>query len=351
MPASNVRVGPSPKMSDYRQGKRHLFIGPKRGQLFHLCASLDPRYICCSTHVVSHISNCPFECTYCFLQNYLTDTTLSVVADTRAIIEEIREKTSEQPWRLFRIGTWELGDSIGVNPLNEMAARLVMEFASLDNCILKLRTKSDQVTPLLDVDHGGRCVVSWTVNPQEVIKREEIGTAPLGKRIGAMEQVARAGYPIGLHFDPMIFFKGWQRAYEKLVEAIFNRINPKSVIWISIGSLRFNPEMKKKIENNYPNTKITSAELVLGDDNKLRYPRPLREGMYRFLLERLRDAGADECFTYLCMERPNVWQNVFGRAPRSIGHLDYLIANSVHNRFPQIAPAPPQKELYLSLEY
>jgi len=65
----NAGIGDSPKMSDYREGKAHLFLGPKLGGMFHLCASFDPRYICCSTHVVSHISNCPFECTYCFLQN------------------------------------------------------------------------------------------------------------------------------------------------------------------------------------------------------------------------------------------------------------------------------------------
>ncbi len=349
---AETRFGQSPKLSDYRLGKRHLFIGPKRGKLFHVCASLDTRYICCSTHVISHISNCPFECTYCFLQNYLTDTTLSVVADTKAIVDEIGHQTRLQPWRLFRIGTWELGDSLATPPINMAVANLVKEFtSSLDNCILKLRTKSHYVDPLLDLEHRGKCVVSWTVNPEEVIKREEIGTAPLEKRLAAMEQVAASGYPIGLHFDPMIVFRGWEKAYKNLVSSIFSAIRPENVVWISIGSLRFNPEMKKKIENNYPASRITSAELVLGDDNKLRYPRPLREEMYRHLLECLKDAGASECFTYLCMERPNVWENVFGRAPKSIGHLDYLIARSVYQRFPKACSTPPEKEPYLALTY
>ena len=341
----------SPKFSDYRQGKRHLFITSKKGGLFHICASLDPRYICCSTHVISHISNCPFECTYCFLQNYLTDTTLTVVADTDAIVEEIFHKTSLQPWRLFRIGTWELGDSLAIEPLNQFAIDLVSRFKSLDNCLLKLRTKGSAVEPLLDVEHGGKTVISWTVNPPEVIKREEIGTASLEKRIQAMEKVARAGYPIGLHFDPMIVFNGWETAYEDLVDAIFSVIEPENVIWISIGSLRFNPEMKKKIENNYPASKITAQEMVLGDDNKFRYPRPLREEMYSLLLSFLKAAGAEQCFVYLCMERWNVWERVFGRCPRSIGHLDYLMAKTVHERFPNSAPQSPPKDLYMALTY
>ncbi len=344
-------TGDSPKIHDYRHGKRNLFVGPARGDMFHLCASLDPRYICCSTHVIPHISNCPFECTYCFLQNYLTDTTLSVVADTRVILDEVRRKTSEQPWRLFRIGTWELGDSLAVPPINTAAAGLVEGFREMDNCILKLRTKGARVEPLLDLDHGGRTVVSWTVNPREVIAREEIGTASMHDRISAMKLVAAAGYPVGLHFDPMILFDGWEKAYRDLVQEIFSQLHPGQVIWISVGSLRFNPEMKRKIEINYPASVLTAQEMVLGDDNKLRYLRPMRVRMYRHLLQCLDAAGAGECFTYLCMERWNVWEEVFGRFPKSIGHLDYLMADSVWRRFPGMVRNRPEKERYLALEY
>ena len=347
----NTDFGPSPKIPDYRQGKKHLFIGPKQGDIFHTCASLDRRYICCSTHVISHISNCPFECTYCFLQNYLTDSTLSVIADTEAVLDEIRRRTSLQPWRLFRIGTWELGDSLAVSPLNYAAVELVSGFRKTPNCILKLRTKSAEVKPLLDIDHGGKTVVSWTVNPPQVIAREELGTATLEARLRAMRRTAEAGYPVGLHFDPMILFDGWEQAYEALIRDIFSAVAPGQVIWISIGSLRFNPEMKRKIENNYPASAITAQEMILGDDNKFRYLRPLRVRMYRHLLGILRQQGAGECFTYLCMERWNVWEEVFGRYPRSIGHLDYLMARSVWERFPGMAPCRPEKTKYLALEY
>ena len=347
----NAEIDHSPKISDYRSGKKVLYVSPKKGEIFHICASLDTRYICCSTHVISHISNCPFECTYCFLQNYLTDTTLTLVSDTKAIIDEIKAKTSKEPWRLFRIGTWELGDSISIYPLNMATKELVEAFKHLNNSILKLRTKSAQIEPLLDADHGNRTIISWTVNPQEIIQKEEIGTATIEERIKAMEKASKAGYKIGLHFDPMLLFKGWERAYYELVRDIFSAISPQVVIWISIGSLRFNPEMKTKIENNYPSSKITAQEMILGDDNKYRYLRPIRVEMYKYLLSVLKEVGASDCFTYLCMERWNVWHEVFGKYPKSIGHLDYLIARSVWERFPEICSLPPKKEKYLELTY
>ncbi len=342
-----ARTGPSPKLSDYRAGKCHLHLDIKRGRLFHVCASLDPRYVCCSTHVVAHVSNCPFECTYCFLQNYLTDTTLTLIADTDAILEEVRQETGRQPWRLFRVGTWELGDSLGNRAICAGARRLVEGFGSMKNAILKLRTKGALVEPLLDADHKGRTVISWTVNPRQVIRREEIGTAPLEDRIKAMASAAEAGYLIGLHFDPMLLFEGWRRAYRELVQEIFASLDPGSVCWISMGSLRFNPEMKRKIETNYPTTAITAQEMLLGDDNKLRYVRYKRVEMYRHLLACLKEAGAGRCFTYLCMERPNVWKALFDDPPGSIGELDCRFALSLKERFPHLNVPAPELQRYV----
>ncbi len=342
------KIAPSPRLDDYREGKRHLHIDCKRGELFHLCASLDTRYICCSTHVAAHVSNCPFECTYCFLQNYLTDTTLTLVANVQAVLHEIEAGIRQQPWRLFRIGTWELGDSLGTGPIATSARRLVEGFSGFPNALLKLRTKGALVEPLLDADHGGRTVISWTVNPDEFISREEIGTAPLSRRIRAMKQAAEAGYLIGLHFDPMVQFDGWQEAYKRCVQQIFETISPKDVCWISIGALRFNPEMKRKIEINYPRSRITAQEMVLGDDNKLRYVRPVRVEMYRHLIGCLIEAGAGCCLIYLCMERPNVWQAVFEDPPLSIGELDYRFAVSLKRRFPGLDLPDPVLDRYLT---
>ena len=46
---------------------------PKKGQKLDTCASKYQDYICCNVKVLKSVSNCPYDCTYCFLQNYLTD--------------------------------------------------------------------------------------------------------------------------------------------------------------------------------------------------------------------------------------------------------------------------------------
>ncbi len=252
------------------------------------CATFNRKYICCNVQVLRSVHNCPFECSYCFLQNYLNDGATKSVHNIDTLMEEVKAKISREPQRLFRIGTWELGDSLALEDRTGQAARLIQAFADLDNAVLELKTKSACVDLILKLDHKRKTVVSWSLNTEHIIKTEEHRTASLEDRLSAMHKTALAGYLIGLHFDPMILYAGWENDYEKLVDQVFNAVSPDRVAWISIGSLRFNPEMKKKMENNYPDNMLTCAEMVLGDDAKMRYVKPLRVSMYKLLYSALR---------------------------------------------------------------
>jgi len=172
-----------PKISRYQDGKRHLHIADKRGAAFDYCASLDHRYLCCGVHVLRALSNCPYDCSYCFLQSYLTDATTSVVADIDALIADIRAAAAREPRRFFRVGTWELGDSLALEPETGTAAELVRAFAEIPYAVLELKTKSDHVEGLLELDHRGRTVVSWTLSPPAITRLEERRTASLAQRL------------------------------------------------------------------------------------------------------------------------------------------------------------------------
>jgi len=333
----------------YRDGKTILQTVPKKGEAMGTCATFNEKYICCHVQVLRSVQNCPFECTYCFLQNYLTDGATKAVTDIYALMEEVREKTGTHPRRLFRIGTWELGDSLALESRTGQAARLIREFAGLDNAVLELKTKSDCVDPILDIDHKGRTVVSWSLNTDSVIRQEEHRTASLDERLHALHRVVNAGYLVGLHFDPMILHDGWEAGYSDLAGRVFEAVPAERVAWISIGSLRFNPEMKRKMEINYPESRLTSAEMVLGDDAKMRYVKPLRIRMYRHLYSELLKYVQRDNLIYFCMERWDVWDRVFGYHPDSYRHLDYLFALSLYERY-GLMDERPKRELYETRE-
>ncbi|RMG05681.1 MAG: hypothetical protein D6726_00830 [Nitrospirae bacterium] len=201
------------------------------------------------------------------------------------------------------------------------------------------------VDGILGVKHGGKTVVSWSLNTPFIIEREERGTAPLEARLRAIRKVAEAGYLLGFHFDPMIYYPGWREDYTCLVREVFKGIPPDRVAWISVGSLRFNPEMKRLIESNYPDTGITAEEMIAGDDGKMRYVKPLRLEMYRHMYKQIREAVGGDPLVYLCMERWDMWQRVLGFVPDSIGHLDYMFARSLWERF-GLGSGKPDRTLY-----
>ena len=85
--------------------------------------------------------------------------------------------------------------------------------------------------------------------------------------------------------------------------------------------------------------------MVLGDDGKVRYIKPLRLQMYRHITNELKrhlgieslsptqDPNQNLPIFYYCMERPDVWEKTLGDSPEGIGHLDYLFARSMQTRF------------------
>lgn len=130
---------------NYRDGKRVVAVTPKKGETMDVCATISDKYVCCNVQVLKSVSNCPFDCSYCFLQNYLNDGTTSIIGDVAAMMAEVRSKCDAEPKRLFRIGTWELGDSLALEAETGQAEQLIAEFATLDTAHFYAKGKSNQL--------------------------------------------------------------------------------------------------------------------------------------------------------------------------------------------------------------
>ena len=326
--------------------KRDILLTEKQGHTVKQCPGTDRTYRCCNYHVINQTSNCPIDCTYCILQFYLNNPVTTVYANTEKLLTEVKDKIATQPNRFFRIGTGELSDSLAFDSSSEYSKDVVEYFADLPNVLLELKTKSNKIDNLLDLDHKGHTVVSWSVNPQVIIDAEEHKAASLSERLTAMGKVQAAGYKIGLHFDPLLYHENWEQTYPDLIKQIFQVVDPKNVAWISIGSLRFPPEMKDKVLEKFPKSKIMFAELIRGMDGKMRYPKPLRLDMYRTVYNALREFGGEQLFIYFCMESAEIWERTMGWSPEDNEHLDYLFATSLYQQFPGLMRSEPQRPDY-----
>lgn len=326
--------------------KNNIFITEAKGDIFKPCPGTDESHICCQYWVINQVWNCPLNCTYCILQFYLKSPMIITYINYKKIKKEISEKLKSESNRFFRIGTGELGDSLVYDNLNKSAEEFIEYFVDKNNAILELKTKSDNVKHLLKKNHNGRSVISWSLNPPEIIKKEEPLSAKLNERLNAVQKVQDAGYKIGFHFDPIIYYDNWKEGYEYLIKELFKVAKPENITWISMGSLRYPPETKEKIIEKYPKTKIVYAEMFRGKDNKSRYFKPLRIEMYKYIYSLLCKYGGENLFIYFCMEDKDVWKKVMGFTPDNNNHLDFLFAEYMYNKFPQMNIPKPIYENY-----
>jgi spore photoproduct lyase len=308
--------------------KKQLYITAQQGRFIRDCpgaSSSNPAsQLCCGYMIVDLIYNCNYDCTYCYLQHYVNAPYLTIYANVEQLFEELAELLRARAPQLVRIGSGEFSDSLSLDPLTGFSRLLVPFLRQFPNVLFELKTKSDLVDHLIDLDPQGRVMVSWSLNPESVVRREEHKTASLAARLRAAQRCHAAGYKIGLHFDPLLYFPDWEAEYEPFIAQVFSAIAPADVTYMSMGSLRFAPALKKVVRERFPKSRLMSAELVPGADGKMRYFKPLRTEMYTKMWQWIQQHTADTPL-YLCMESQDIWQRVFGTAPACNAAMEHLI--------------------------
>ncbi len=299
-----------------------LLVYPHKGNFFSTCPGSDGM-VCCQYFVINLGQGCLFDCHYCYLQGFVNNPLLTIFGNLEELFVQLDQKTRNKNLH-FRIGTGEYSDSLALEPLTGLSGCLIRYFANHPNATLELKTKSSHVDDILDLDHRGHTVVSWSLNPQEIISAIEEGTASLEERLGAAQKVVAAGYKVAFHLDPLIYFDGWEEKYHALVDRIFDQLSPDSVAWLSIGSFRYTPALKEVIQARFPEDELTrNGEMIQGNDRKYRYFKSTRQDMFCSLKKKI-EAVDPRLFTYLCMESQHMWKNVYGFVPNSGKKLDAL---------------------------
>ncbi len=307
--------------------KKNLFITLDFGSQLKRCPGTKGR-ICCNYFVINQGIGCPFDCSYCFLQEFSNLPAIVIYANTEDIFKEVKTRLDKNPYNFFRIGTGEMTDSLSLDKLTGFTKEIVPFFADLSNGILELKTKSNQIEELLKLDPKGNTVVSWSLNPQSIIDSDELYTASLLERLEAAKKVSENGYHIAFHFDPMIYFDGWEKGYSGVVKLLKEYINPSKILWISIGSFRYKPGMKKIMDRRFPQSQLTSGEHLKSNDGKMRYFKPHRLELYSHLVNELK-SWEQNLFIYFCMENDDIWHSIFNEKPTNMAGVDKLFREAI----------------------
>lgn len=301
-----------------------------RGRFLKPCPGTR-HYHCCGYRILNFGVQCTLGCTYCILQAYLNQPNPRLFGNTEELFEELAEELSAHPDTLHRIGTGEFTDSLLFDPWTEFSRRLVPFFAHQGNAILELKTKTPFIDNLEGLEHGGRTIVAWSLNAEDLVRREESRTASLDERLAAARRCAEWGYWLAFHFDPMIDHENWREGYGAVLDRLFAAVDPRRMVWVSLGALRFMPDLKPIIASRHPRSRILGGEFIRGLDGKMRYFRDIRVELYRFMADRMRRIDPALC-VYLCMEGRDIWREALGFVPEERGGLPAMLDRAVEER-------------------
>jgi spore photoproduct lyase len=266
-------------------------------------------HICCGYKTIDLIEGCIMSCSYCILKAYINTPCIKINRDIPYITSQIGHMIDSEADHILRFGTGELSDSLALDRQLGLNRLLIQFFGEKKKALLELKSKWAYITHLAPYLNP-HTVISFSLAPQRIIDKEEKRTSPLYKRLRAARKAQELGCFVGLHFDPVIIYEGFEKDYEYLIEDIGRILDLKKVIWFSMGLLRFPPKLLDRfIEEGRKN--LLYGEFIRGEDGKYRYIKQERVKVYRMLYDMLK-AREEGLFIYLCMEREDVWQKATG---------------------------------------
>jgi spore photoproduct lyase len=274
---SDVELLPGDRLPNLRgDGDRAAFMAakdtlavvvpaPSKRKLQPIAPSADWRF--------DLAEGCPAHCQYCYLAGSLSGPPVTrVFADLDEVLTGLDgyvghgSVTSGTAERGGEGTTFEAScytDPLAIEHLTGGLAAAVTHFGTHDwpgPVQLRATTKFDDVAGLLDLPHGGRTRLRFSVNAASVARRFEGATSPVAGRVAALAAVAAAGYPVGLTIAPIMPVEGWREEYGDLLDAVAAALPAGADLTVECITHRFTPGSKETLLDWYPRTKLEMDE-------------------------------------------------------------------------------------------
>ncbi len=337
-PAAQVMVGDEALLElrnmelacdPFRTGKRTLRLIIGKGALVKDCPGTN-NYICCGLKILHFGQGCPMDCHYCALQVYFNRPAIELFVNQGDIVRELERRLESQPDRFHRFCTGEFADSLALDPVTGFASELVQVFNAHPNASLELKTKSDNIDDLIGLNPTGNIVISFSMNSYHIAATHEIRAAGLKNRLLAAKKAVDAGYHVGFHFDPIIPIDDWKVGYKRTIDQIYNTVDPEKIPWLSMGVLRFVPQLKEIAMTRFGPRDLFHLPYHRGLDGKFRIFSEKRIEIYKEIIDRIKFHDP-KARVYFCMESSYIWEKAMGmKMDSDQGLSDYLDSAFIH---------------------
>jgi len=299
LPHNRVELDGAEPLELHYRGKKTLVFGVHKSALRY---SEEDSNTCSNYWHFSPYGFCPYDCQYCYLAGtpgVKYSPTVKIFLNLPEILVKIAKATSQSTKpTAFYLG--KLQDALALDPLTGYSRIMIPFFARQKLSRLILLTKSANVENLLDLNHQGHTILSWSLNPQQVVSAFELNVASTRERMTAMQKTVEVGYPMRAVIMPVIPIDGWQNTYANFLENLLmsvplDRITLGQICSYS-GALKLT-ERKLGKKNPISN----QLEKIKSNDGRVRFPFKQRIAIYRYLIDTIKQFQP-QLHIGLCME-------------------------------------------------
>ena len=304
-PHNRIPLGDLDALSLHYEGKRTLVLAEHNSAARQ---STEEGNTCPNYWHFSPYGFCPFGCSYCYLagtQGVRFSPTVKIFLNLPEILAEV-DRVARRLGEPTAFYLGKLQDGLALDPITGYSREIISFFARHSLARLTLLTKSADVSNLLDLDHRGHSILSWTVNPQVAVEAFEPNTPSLEDRIRAMEACAKAGYPLRAVVMPIIPTTDWEAIYGEFLTELLSRVHLSR---ITLGSICSYPQAIRLTEQKLGPHNLISTHLDKRRnlaDGRARFPSNLRERGYRHLLSTIRKIDP-KLEVGLCLEESSMF--------------------------------------------
>jgi len=309
IPHNRIALNETDALTLHQAGKKTLVFGELKSAVRF---SQEEGNTCPNYWHLSPYGFCPYGCKYCYLagtQGVKFSPTVKIYVNLVEMLEEIDRiaRRLEKPTS-FYIG--KLQDPLALDPLTAYSAVLVPFFAEHPYARLTLLTKSANIDRLLEIEHKGHTILSWSVNPPEVCQIFEENVPDMDDRLEAMIKVSSAGYPVRAVMMPIIPVDGWQDIYSTFTRCLLEAV---PIQRLTLGGICIYRGARKLMEqktgsNNTISNNIENMLQRTGD-GRARYSRVLRQEVYSIIIKAARHQRPEPELA-LCLEEQELWRNL-----------------------------------------
>ena len=126
--------------------KRDVFVTKQNWDFVKRCPCTKG-VVNCGYHIINLGFGCPFDCSYCYLQQYANFSGIILNSNPERFLENIDTYLESRKDKITRIGTGEFTDSLALDHITQYSKILAPYFAG-KNVRFELKTKSNNIENL-----------------------------------------------------------------------------------------------------------------------------------------------------------------------------------------------------------